>query len=97
MVTQALPSAGSNAPALAPTGTGAVQTGLGAVQAAQLVRGALQAGSAGLPQLVSAVLPTASSLLGAVSNAGKLPSLQTATPPKTSFKTPSLLAGEMLL
>jgi type VI secretion system secreted protein VgrG len=66
------------------------------MQTAQQIKGAVQGGVAGLPKLASAAMPSASSLLGAASKSGKLPGLPAVTPPKTSFKTPGLLAGEML-
>jgi len=92
MVAKALPSAGSSAELLE-KGKGLAQTGM---SAAQQVQGALQGGAAGLPKLASAAMPSASRILGAASKSGKLPSLPAVTPPKTSFKTPGLLAGEML-
>ncbi|CAI8922025.1 hypothetical protein [Pseudomonas zeae] len=51
---------------------------------------------AGLSQLAGTAMPSTSSRLGAASKSGKLPSLPIVTPPKTSFKTQGLLAGEML-
>jgi type VI secretion system secreted protein VgrG len=56
----------------------------------------VQGGVAGLPKLASAVLPSASGVLGAASKAGNLPSLPAPSLPKPSLKTPGLLAGEML-
>ncbi|UZE13506.1 type VI secretion system tip protein VgrG [Pseudomonas sp. B21-053] len=100
MVAQVLPSKNwdvlEKGKALAQTGMSAVQTAQGAMQTAQQVKSAVQGGVAGLPKLASAAMPSASSLLGAASRSGKLPSLPAVTPPKTSFKTPGLLAGEML-
>ncbi|WP_415769495.1 type VI secretion system tip protein VgrG [Pseudomonas sp. LB3P38] len=100
MVAQALPSKNwdvlEKGKSLAQTGMNAVQTAQGAMQNAQQVKGAVQGGVAGLPKLASAAMPSASSILGAASKSGKLPSLPAVTPPKTSFKTPGLLAGEML-
>ncbi|KAA0996532.1 type VI secretion system tip protein VgrG [Pseudomonas sp. ANT_J12] len=100
MVAQVLPSKNwdvlETGKALAQSGMSAVQTAQGAMQTAQQVKGAVQGGVAGLPKLASASMPSASSLLGAASKSGKLPSLPAVTPPKTSFKTPGLLAGEML-
>ena len=80
-------------------GMSVIQTAQGAMQSAQTVKTALQAGVAGIPQLASAALPSASSLLSLANNSGALPSLPalpTFTPPSLSFKTPGLLAGEML-
>ncbi|WLG42752.1 type VI secretion system tip protein VgrG [Pseudomonas sp. FP1740] len=100
MVAQVLPSKNwdvlEKGKELAQGGMSAVQTAQGAMQTAQQVQGALQGGAAGLPKLASAAMPSASRILGAASKSGKLPSLPTVTPPKTSFKTPGLLAGEML-
>jgi type VI secretion system secreted protein VgrG len=100
MVAQVLPSKNwdvlEQGKALAQSGMSAVQSAQGAMQTAQQVKGAVQGGVAGLPKLASASMPSASSLLGAASKSGKLPSLPAVTPPKTSFKTPGLLAGEML-
>jgi type VI secretion system secreted protein VgrG len=100
MVAQVLPSKNwdvlEKGKSLAQTGMNAVQTAQGAMQTAQQIKGEVQGGVAGLPKLASAAMPSASGLLGAASKSGKLPSLPAVTPPKTSFKTPSLLAGEML-
>ncbi|WP_213941368.1 type VI secretion system tip protein TssI/VgrG [Pseudomonas sp. dw_612] len=100
LVAQILPSKNwdvlEQGKSLAQTGMNAVQTAQGAMQTAQQVKGVVQGGVAGLPKLASAAMPSASSLLGAASRSGKLPSLPAVTPPKTSFKTPGLLAGEML-
>ncbi|PMX20080.1 type VI secretion system tip protein VgrG, partial [Pseudomonas sp. FW215-R4] len=93
MVAQALPSKNWD---LLEKGKELAQTGMGAVQTAQQVKGVMQGGAAGLPKLASAAMPSASGLLGAASKAGKLPSLPAPTLPKTSLKTPGLLAGEML-
>jgi type VI secretion system secreted protein VgrG len=73
-----------------------MQTAQGAMQTAQQVKGAVQGGVAGLPKLASAALPSASSILGAASKAGKLPSLPAPSLPKPSLKTPGLLNGEVL-
>jgi type VI secretion system secreted protein VgrG len=75
---------------------GAAQTAQGAMQTAQQVKGAVQGGMAGLPKLASAAMPSASGILGAASKSGKLPTLPAPALPKTSIKTPGLLAGEML-
>jgi type VI secretion system secreted protein VgrG len=100
MVAQALPSKNwdllEKGKELAQTGMGAMQTAQGATQTAQQVKGAVQGGVAGLPKLASAAMPSASGLLGAASKAGKLPTLPAPALPKTSIKTPGLLAGEML-
>jgi type VI secretion system secreted protein VgrG len=100
MVAQVLPSKNwdvlEKGKELAQGGMSAVQTAQGAMQTAQQVKGVMQGGAAGLPKLASAAMPSASRILGAASKSGKLPSLPTVTPPKTSFKTPGLLAGEML-
>jgi len=100
MVAQVLPSKNwdvlEKGKSLAQTGMNAMQTAQGAMQTAQQIKGEVQGGVAGLPKLASAAMPSASGLLGAASKSGKLPSLPAVTPPKTSFKTPSLLAGEML-
>jgi type VI secretion system secreted protein VgrG len=99
MVAQALPSKNWD---LLEKGKELAQTGMGAMQTAQQVKGAVQGGVAGLPKLASAALPSASGLLGAASKAGKLPSLPSVSLPKTSIKTPdlgavsSLLPGEVL-
>jgi type VI secretion system secreted protein VgrG len=100
MVAQVLPSKswdmlekGKN---MAQTGMSAMQTAQGAMQTAQQVKGVVQGGVAGLPKLASAVLPSASGILGAAGKAGKLPSLPAPSLPKPSLKTPGLLAGEML-
>ncbi|WP_330207463.1 type VI secretion system Vgr family protein [Pseudomonas sp. AM14(2022)] len=81
---------------MAQSGMGAMQTAQGAMQTAQQVKGAVQGGVAGLPKLASAALPSASSILGAASKAGKLPSLPAPSLPKPSLKTPGLLNGEVL-
>jgi type VI secretion system secreted protein VgrG len=81
---------------MAQTGMSAMQTAQGAMQTAQQVKGVVQGGVAGLPKLASAAMPSASGLLGAVSKAGKLPSLPAPSLPKPSLRTPGLLAGEML-
>jgi type VI secretion system secreted protein VgrG len=100
MVAQVLPSKNwdvlEKGKALAQTGMSAVQSVQGAMQTAQQIKGVAQGGVAGLPKLASAAMPSASSLLGAASKSGKLPSLPAVTPPKTFFKAPGLLAGEML-
>ncbi|WP_458378445.1 type VI secretion system Vgr family protein [Pseudomonas chlororaphis] len=108
LVAQVLPSVGNSkellekGAGLAKTGMSAVQTGMGALQTAQQVKGALQAGAAGIPQLASAAMPSASTLLGAASKAGKLPSLPAAPLPKPSIQTPGvspvskLLPGEFI-
>ncbi|PMX16765.1 type VI secretion system tip protein VgrG, partial [Pseudomonas sp. FW215-R4] len=93
MVAQALPSKNWD---LLEKGKELAQTGMGAMQTAQQVKGAVQGGVAGLPKLASAAMPSASGLLGAASKAGKLPTLPAPALPKTSIKTPGLLAGEML-
>ena len=72
------------------------QTGMSAMQTAQQVKGVVQGGVTGLPKLASAAMPSASSILGAASKGGKLPTLPAPTLPKPSLKTPGLLAGEML-
>lgn len=102
MVAKVLPSASGSADllakgkGLAQTGMSTVSTAQGAMQTAQQVQGVMRGGSAGLPKLASAVLPNATSLLGSASKSGKLPRLPALTPPNPSFKSPSLLAGEML-
>ena len=81
------------------SGMSVIQTAQGAMQSAQNVKTALQAGVAGIAQRASAALPSASSLLSLANSSGALPSLPALpsfTPPKLSFKTPGLLAGEML-
>ncbi|PTS99747.1 hypothetical protein, partial [Pseudomonas sp. HMWF006] len=81
---------------MAQTGMSAMQTAQGAMQTAHQVKGAVQGGVAGLPKLASAAMPSASSILGAASKGGRLPTLPAPTLPKPSLKTPGLLAGEML-
>jgi type VI secretion system secreted protein VgrG len=93
MVAQALPSKNWD---MLEKGKELAQTGMGAMQTAQQVKGVMQGGVAGLPKLASAAMPSASGILGAASKAGKLPSLPAPTLPKTSLKTPGLLAGEVL-
>ena len=78
------------------SGMSVIQTAQGAMQSAQNVKTTVQAGVA---QLASAALPSASSLLNLANSSGALPSLPALpsfTPTKLSFKTPGLLAGEML-
>ena len=80
-------------------GMSVIQTAQGAMQSVQTVKTSLQAGVSGIAPLASAALPSASSLLSLANNSGALPSLQalpTFSPPSLSFKTPGLLAGEML-
>jgi type VI secretion system secreted protein VgrG len=100
MVAQVLPSKSwdmlEKGKDMAQTGMSAMQTAQGAMQTAQQVKGVVQGGVAGLPKLASAVLPSASGVLGAASKAGNLPSLPAPSLPKPSLKTPGLLAGEML-
>ncbi|PNY78743.1 type VI secretion system Vgr family protein [Pseudomonas fluorescens] len=60
------------------------------------VNGLVESAVAGLSQLAGTAMPSTSSLLAAASKNGKLPSLPTVTTLKTSFKTPGLLAGDML-
>lgn len=99
MVAQVLPSKSwdvlEKGKDMAKTGMSAVQTAQGAMQTAQQVKGAVQGGVAGLPKLVSAATPSASSILGAANKAGKLPSLPAPSLPKPSLKTPDLLSGEV--
>ncbi|MBX9408400.1 type VI secretion system tip protein VgrG, partial [Pseudomonas baetica] len=100
MVAQVLPSKNwdmlEKGKDMAQTGMSAMQTAQGAMQTAQQVKGAVQGGVAGLPKLASAAMPSASSILGAASKGGQLPTLPAPTLPKPSLKTPGLLAGEML-
>ncbi len=93
MVAQVLPSKSWE---MLEKGKDMAQTGMSAIQTAQQVKGVVQGGVAGLPKLASAALPSASSILGAASKNGKLPSLPAPSLPKPSLKTPGLLAGEML-
>ncbi|WP_095188728.1 type VI secretion system tip protein VgrG [Pseudomonas sp. Irchel 3E19] len=106
MVAQVLPTKNwdmlEKGKAMAQTGMSAMQTAQGAMQTAQQVKGAVQGGVAGLPKLASAAMPSASSILGAASKAGKLPSLPAVSLPETSVKklapgsVSSLLPGEVL-
>jgi type VI secretion system secreted protein VgrG len=100
MVAQVLPSKSweilEKGKDMAQTGMSAMQTAQGAMQTAQQVKGVVQGGVAGLPKLASAAMPSASSILGAASKGGQLPTLPAPTLPKPSLKTPDLLAGEML-
>ncbi|WDG88762.1 DUF2345 domain-containing protein [Pseudomonas chlororaphis] len=78
-------------------GKGLAQVGMSALQTTQQVKGALQAGAAGIPQLASAAMPKASAMLSAASKAGKLPSLPAVSLPKPSIQTPGLSPVSNLL
>ncbi|WP_397431556.1 type VI secretion system tip protein VgrG [Pseudomonas chlororaphis] len=78
-------------------GKGLAQAGMSALQTTQQVKGALQAGAAGIPQLASAAMPKASAMLSAASKAGKLPSLPAVSLPKPSIQTPGLSPASNLL
>ena len=106
MVASVLPSGSSElleqGKGLAQSGMGLMQSAQGAMQTAQQVKGVVQGGVAGLPPLASAAMPSASSLLGAASKTGQLPSLPSlpslpaVSLPKMPLQTPSLMAGEVL-
>ncbi|RIJ08207.1 type VI secretion system tip protein VgrG [Pseudomonas sp. 91RF] len=93
MVAQALPSKNWD---MLEKGKELAQTGMGAMQTAQQVKGVMQGGVAGLPKLASAAMPSASGILGTASKSGKLPGLPSPALPKSSLETPGLIASEML-
>jgi type VI secretion system secreted protein VgrG len=105
MVASVLPSSSElleQGKGLAQSGMGLMQSAQGAMQTAQQVKGVVQGGVAGLPPLACAAMPSASSLLGAASKTGQLPSLPSlpslpaVSLPKMPLQTPSLMAGEVL-
>ncbi|MBV6290455.1 DUF2345 domain-containing protein, partial [Pseudomonas aegrilactucae] len=93
----ALQGAAQGMPQLAGVpGLDTLKTASDAWQTAQQVHSTVQAASEGLPQLLTAVAPSAPQVLSAAKKAGDLPGVPTTLPSTTPFEAPALLMGEML-
>ncbi|MBV6290357.1 type VI secretion system tip protein VgrG, partial [Pseudomonas sp. MAFF 301350] len=93
----ALQGAAQGMPQLAGVpGLDTLKTASDAWQTAQQVHSTVQAASQGLPQLLTAVAPSAPQVLSAAKKAGDLPGVPTIFPSTAPLKTPVMNVSELL-